>query len=183
MPPVTPPQIWPTRDSPDNPFLAGEGEASVSKAGGWESNNDELPIGEAPGCESTPTPAPVFEEKPTITHVFQGQKATFHNPQYHLTPEAIEASKLPIDHPDFECRPCDCSQAPERESTPTPAPVSEKKPTITYVFQFRGHITSMSPTSCIISAALAFAPIYTFSTKATHDTSALPLCATILLEF
>ncbi|KAG1871555.1 hypothetical protein F4604DRAFT_1770314 [Suillus subluteus] len=118
-PPVTPPRklflralpspsnskakkIWPTRDSPDNPFLAGEGEASVSKASGWESSDDELPIGEAPERESTPTPAPVFEEKPTITYVFRGQKATFHNPQYHLAPEVLEASKLPIDHPDFE---------------------------------------------------------------------------------
>lgn len=113
-PPVTPPRkpflralpspsnskakkIWPTRDSPDNPFLAGEGEAS-----GWESSDDELPVGEAPERENTPTPAPVFEEKPTITYVFRGQKATFHNPQYHLPPDVLEASKLPIDHPDFE---------------------------------------------------------------------------------
>lgn len=118
-PPVTPPRklflrslpspsnskakkIWPTRDSPDNPFLAGEGEANASKTSGWESSDDELPVGEAPERESTPTPAPVFEEKPTITYVFRGQKATFHNPQYHLPPEVIEASKLPIDHPDFE---------------------------------------------------------------------------------
>lgn len=85
-PPVTPPRrlflrappspsnskakkIWPTRDSPDNPFLAGEGEASTSKASDWESSDDELPVGEAPERESTPTPAPVFEEKPTITYV------------------------------------------------------------------------------------------------------------------
>lgn len=118
-PPVTPPRklflralpspsnskakkIWPTRDSPDNPFLAGEGEASTSKASGWESSDDELPVGEALERESTPTPAPVFEEKPTITYVFRGQKATFHNPQYQLAPEVLEASKLPIDHPDFE---------------------------------------------------------------------------------
>ncbi|KAG2129646.1 uncharacterized protein EDB93DRAFT_1182054 [Suillus bovinus] len=118
-PPVTPPRklflralpspsnskakkIWPTRDSPDNPFLAGEGEASASNASGWESSDNELPVGEAPKRESTPTPAPVFEEKPTITYVFRGQKATFHNPQYHLPPEVLEASKLPIDHPDFE---------------------------------------------------------------------------------
>jgi hypothetical protein len=85
-PPVTPPRrlflrappspsnskakkIWPTRDSPDNPFLAGEVEASTSKASDWESSDDELPVGEAPERESTPTPAPVFEEKPTITYV------------------------------------------------------------------------------------------------------------------
>jgi hypothetical protein len=34
--------------------------------------------------------------------VSRGQKATFHNPPYRLSPEVIEASKLPIDHPDFE---------------------------------------------------------------------------------
>jgi hypothetical protein len=85
-PPVTPPRklflcapplpskskakkTWPTRDSPDNPFLAGEDEASASKASGWESSDDELPVGEARERESTPTPAPVFEEKPTITYV------------------------------------------------------------------------------------------------------------------
>ncbi|KAG0698896.1 hypothetical protein DFH29DRAFT_983719 [Suillus ampliporus] len=118
-PPVTPPRklflrappppsnskakkIWPTRDSPDNPFLAGEGEASTSKASGWESSDDELPVGEARERESTPTPAPAFEEKPTITYVFRGQKATFQNPQYDLPPQVLEASKLPIDHPDFE---------------------------------------------------------------------------------
>ncbi|KAG2089255.1 uncharacterized protein F5147DRAFT_780721 [Suillus discolor] len=65
-------------------------------------SDDELPIREALEHESTPTPAPVFEEKPTITYVLCGQKATFHNPQYHPAPEVLEASKLPIDHPDFE---------------------------------------------------------------------------------
>ncbi|KAG1776559.1 hypothetical protein EV702DRAFT_1046153 [Suillus placidus] len=61
-----------------------------------------------------------------------------------------------------------------------PAPVFEEKPTITHVFLFRGHIVSVSPTLCIISTALAFAPACTFFTKATHDTSpqALPSCAT-----
>jgi hypothetical protein len=39
---------------------------------------------------------------PADRFVSRGQKATFHNPQYHLAPEVIEASKLPIDHPDFE---------------------------------------------------------------------------------
>ncbi|KAG1728410.1 hypothetical protein EDD22DRAFT_961059 [Suillus occidentalis] len=89
-------KIWPTRDSPNNPFLAGENEADAS---GWESSDDRLPVGEAPGCK---TSTPVFEEKPTINYVCRGQKATFHNPQYHLPLELIEASKLPIDHPDFE---------------------------------------------------------------------------------
>lgn len=32
----------------------------------------------------------------------RGQKATFHNPLYGLAPEVIAASKLPIDHPDYE---------------------------------------------------------------------------------
>jgi hypothetical protein len=85
-PPVTPPRklflhvpplplkskpkkTWPTRDSPDNPFPAGEDEASTSKASGWESSDDELPVGEARERESMPTPALVFEEKPTITYV------------------------------------------------------------------------------------------------------------------
>jgi hypothetical protein len=61
--------IWTTRGSSNNPFLAGEGKASISKASGWKSSDDELPIKEAPEHESVPTPAPVFEEKPTITYI------------------------------------------------------------------------------------------------------------------
>ncbi|KAG2082172.1 uncharacterized protein F5147DRAFT_660557 [Suillus discolor] len=76
----------------------GEGRVGHEKT----LSDDELPIREALEHESTPTPAPVFEEKPTITYVLRGQKATFHNPQYHPAPEVLEASKLPIDHPDFE---------------------------------------------------------------------------------
>ena len=85
-PPVTPPRklflrapplpskskakkILPTRDSPNNPFLADEDEACTSKASGWESSDDELLVGEARERESTPTPAPAFEEKPMITYV------------------------------------------------------------------------------------------------------------------
>lgn len=69
-------KIWPTRDSPDNPFLAGE-EAGTSKASGWESSDDELPVGEARERESTPTPVSVFEEKPTITYVLYVSSALF----------------------------------------------------------------------------------------------------------
>jgi hypothetical protein len=57
-------KIRPTRDSPNNPFLAGENEADAS---GWESSDDRLPVGEAPGCK---TSTPVFEEKPTINYVW-----------------------------------------------------------------------------------------------------------------
>ena len=32
----------------------------------------------------------------------RGQKATFHNPLFGLAPEVIAASKLPVDHPDYE---------------------------------------------------------------------------------
>lgn len=32
----------------------------------------------------------------------RGQKAAFHNPLYGLAPEVVAASKLPIDHPDYE---------------------------------------------------------------------------------
>lgn len=109
-PPVTPPRklflralpspsnskakkIWPTRDSPDNPFLAGEGEASASKASDWESSDDELPVGEAPERESTPTPAPVFEEKPTITYVLW--VFLFLNIIYLLTASLAEAKRRP----------------------------------------------------------------------------------------
>ncbi|KAG2148683.1 uncharacterized protein EDB93DRAFT_1250117 [Suillus bovinus] len=92
-------KIWPTQDSPNNPFLSGEDKANAS---GCESSDDGWPVGEAPGCESTPTPAPEFEEKLTITYVCQGQKVTFHNPQYQLPINILEAYKLLINHPDFE---------------------------------------------------------------------------------
>ncbi|KAG2033413.1 hypothetical protein BDR03DRAFT_1014367 [Suillus americanus] len=85
MPPVTPPR---------KPFLHALPSPSNSKA------KKTWPTQDSP--DNPFLAAPVFEEKPMITHVFQGQKATFHNPQYHLTPEAIKASKLLIDHPDFK---------------------------------------------------------------------------------
>ncbi|KAH7917235.1 hypothetical protein BV22DRAFT_1200328 [Leucogyrophana mollusca] len=97
-----PKKIWPVRDSPNNPFLAGEDDASAAGPSGWESSDDEEVIGEARVRQGTPTPVPAHEEKPTITYVFRGQKATFHNPLYDLPPEVIAASKLPLDHPEFE---------------------------------------------------------------------------------
>ncbi|KAG2151129.1 uncharacterized protein EDB93DRAFT_1249619 [Suillus bovinus] len=92
-------KIWPTQDSPNNPFLSGNDEANASSC---ESSDDGWPVGEAPRCESTPTLAPECEEKPTITYVCRGQKVTFHNPQYQLPVDVLKASKLPINHPDFE---------------------------------------------------------------------------------
>lgn len=56
-------KIRPTRDSPNNPFLASEDEVSAS---GWENSDDELPVGEAIGRERTL----MFEEGPTMTSVW-----------------------------------------------------------------------------------------------------------------
>ncbi|KAF8438895.1 hypothetical protein L210DRAFT_3542539 [Boletus edulis BED1] len=93
-------KILPKRDSLNNPFLVDSSE-KVHLRSEWDSSDDdEEVVGEARVWEGTPTPT--FEEKPTITYVFRGQKATFHNPLHGLAPEAIAASKLPIDHPDFE---------------------------------------------------------------------------------
>jgi len=94
-------KIRPKRDSPNNPFLV-ESSEKVHLRSEWDSSDDddEEVVGEARAREGTPTPT--FEERPTITYVFRGQKATFHNPLYGLAPEAIAASKLPVDHPDFE---------------------------------------------------------------------------------
>ncbi|KAI9458455.1 hypothetical protein HD554DRAFT_2177348 [Boletus coccyginus] len=92
-------KIWPKRDSPNNPFLIDSSEKVTSRSE-WDSSDEEEEVGEARVQEGTPTPT--FEEKPTITYVFRGQKATFQNPLYGLAPEVIAASKLPIDHPDYE---------------------------------------------------------------------------------
>jgi len=93
-------KIWPKRDSPNNPFLSDSSE-KVKLGSEWDSSDEEEEVvGEARVHEGTPTPT--FEEKPTITYVFRGQKATFHNPLYELAPEVIAASKLPVDHPDYE---------------------------------------------------------------------------------
>ncbi|KAG2050281.1 hypothetical protein BDR06DRAFT_1011443 [Suillus hirtellus] len=94
-PPLNSMKIWPTRDSPNNPFLASEDEASAS---GWENSDDELAVGEVIRRERTLT----FEEGPTMTGVCRGQKFTICNPQYRLPLEVLKVSKLPIDHPDFE---------------------------------------------------------------------------------
>ncbi|KAG9311542.1 hypothetical protein JVU11DRAFT_7747 [Chiua virens] len=92
-------EIRPKRDSPNNPFLVGS-EEKVDVRSDWDSSDDEEVVGEARAREGTPTPR--HEEKPTITYVFRGQKATFHNPLYGLAPEVVAASRLPIYHPDFE---------------------------------------------------------------------------------
>ncbi|KAH7882840.1 hypothetical protein F5I97DRAFT_1969431 [Phlebopus sp. FC_14] len=97
-----PSRIWPTRDSSNNPFLADESDV-VRKRSEWDSSDDEdHVVGVAPEREGTPTPLPSYEEKPTITYVFRGQKATFQNPLYDLAPEVIAASHLPLEHPDYE---------------------------------------------------------------------------------
>ncbi|KIJ63829.1 hypothetical protein HYDPIDRAFT_91911 [Hydnomerulius pinastri MD-312] len=95
-------KIWPRRDSPNNPFLADASEKSKLRSE-WDSSDEEDEVvGEARIREGTPTPAPTFEEKPTITYVFRGQKATFQNPLYGLPAEVVAASKLPLEHPDYE---------------------------------------------------------------------------------
>ncbi|KAH0835001.1 hypothetical protein J3R83DRAFT_10724 [Lanmaoa asiatica] len=93
-------KIWPKRDSPNNPFLI-ESNGEVKLRSEWDSSDDdEEVVGEARVREGTPTP--IYEEKPTITYVFRGQKATFHNPLHGLAAEVVAASRLPIDHPDYE---------------------------------------------------------------------------------
>ncbi|KAG0704885.1 hypothetical protein DFH29DRAFT_997178 [Suillus ampliporus] len=144
-------KIWPTQDSPNNPFLTGEDEASTSKASGWESSEDEASTSKASSWESSEDKASTSKASswessddereaperqlqhhsqnyPPADHfISRGQKATFHNLQYHHVPEVLEASKLPIDHPDFEvaeacashrlfanklkCKPCDCGRS------------------------------------------------------------------------
>ncbi|KAF8838389.1 hypothetical protein BDN67DRAFT_1004314 [Paxillus ammoniavirescens] len=94
-------KIWPRRDSPNNPFLVDANEKNKQRSE-WDSDDEEEAVGEALVLEGTPTPAPTFEEKPTITYVFRGQKATFQNPLYGLPPQVMAAAKLPIDHPDYE---------------------------------------------------------------------------------
>ncbi|KIK90694.1 hypothetical protein PAXRUDRAFT_668480 [Paxillus rubicundulus Ve08.2h10] len=73
-------KIWPKRDSPNNPFLVDENQKSQRRSEWDNSDDEEEVVGEARVREGTPTPAPTFEEKPTITYVFRGQKATFQNP-------------------------------------------------------------------------------------------------------
>ncbi|KAH8116217.1 hypothetical protein DFH11DRAFT_1484317, partial [Phellopilus nigrolimitatus] len=72
----------PVRDSPNNPFL-DDSPGSV--------------VGE-PVEPRTPTET---SEKPTITYVFRGVRATFENPMYNLPPEVHERALLPVDHPDY----------------------------------------------------------------------------------
>lgn len=101
-----PKRIWPTRDSPNNPFLSDDACApSKKRSSEWDSSDDEGEVVGAPIIRQetpTPTAASSYEERPTITYVFRGQKATFANPLYNLPAEVEAASKLPIEHPDFE---------------------------------------------------------------------------------
>ncbi|KAI5994935.1 hypothetical protein F5J12DRAFT_746875 [Pisolithus orientalis] len=100
------PRKLPTRDSPDNPFLNNDtGVPNKKGPSEWDCSDDEarelvLP---KPVCkEGEPTPVSSYGERPTITYVFRGQKATMANPLYSVSPDAVAASRLPIDHPDYE---------------------------------------------------------------------------------
>ncbi|KAI6142689.1 hypothetical protein BKA82DRAFT_4189836, partial [Pisolithus tinctorius] len=100
------PKKLPTRDSPDNPFLNNDtGVPNKKGPSEWDCSDDEacelvLP---KPVCkEGEPTPVSSYGERSTITYVFRGQKATMANPLYSVSPDAVVASRLPIDHPDYE---------------------------------------------------------------------------------
>lgn len=75
----------PVRGSPDNPFID-----DVAGPGG---SKDARPVPRRHSEE--------YEEKPTVTYVFRGVKATFENPLYNLSPSARSKANLPIEHPDF----------------------------------------------------------------------------------
>ncbi|KZT68942.1 hypothetical protein DAEQUDRAFT_738451 [Daedalea quercina L-15889] len=82
--------LFPTRDSPDNPFLSDD---SPDTAGAGASTS-----------ERPRTPEP-FVEKPTVTWVFRGKKVELANPHYKSPsapePEHEAASLLPEGHPDY----------------------------------------------------------------------------------
>ncbi|EIN09323.1 hypothetical protein PUNSTDRAFT_143793 [Punctularia strigosozonata HHB-11173 SS5] len=78
------------RDSPNNPFLDKDsGDTDVSPF-------------ESPG---TPPQRSEEEERPTVDYVFRGQKRTYANPYYNLTPSRRERAKLPPSHVDFSPEP------------------------------------------------------------------------------
>ena len=65
--------MWPTRDSPNNPFLSDDACVPSKKCSSqWDGSGDE---GEAVGVpivhQETPTPTAVssYKERPTITYV------------------------------------------------------------------------------------------------------------------
>ncbi|KAG2336212.1 hypothetical protein BDR05DRAFT_1006071 [Suillus weaverae] len=88
--------------------------------------NPALPLQKVPMIPSRFRPPPKHANSCTSLSylcadrsISQGQKATFHNPQYHVAPEVLEVSKLLMDHPDFgrqlftsklKRKPCNCSQ-------------------------------------------------------------------------
>lgn len=64
-------RIWPTRDSPNNPFLGEDASVPTKKrSSGWESSDDEGEAVAAPIVrQETPTPVSSYGERPTITYV------------------------------------------------------------------------------------------------------------------
>lgn len=66
-------RIWPSRDTPSNPFLVDEADSVAAKTTSeWDSTDDEdeSKVVNAPLVrKATPTPAPPYEERPTITYV------------------------------------------------------------------------------------------------------------------
>ena len=68
-----PNRIWPTRDSPNNPFLSDDAcVPSKKRSSQWDSSDDEGEVVGAPIVrQETPTPSAVssYEERPTITYV------------------------------------------------------------------------------------------------------------------
>ncbi|KAI5994975.1 hypothetical protein EDC04DRAFT_3076332, partial [Pisolithus marmoratus] len=98
------PKKLPTRDSPHNPFLNETSALGKKRPSEWDSSDDEarLAVIPEPVCKEEPSSISSYGEKPTITYVFRGQKATMANPMYRVSPAAEAASRLPIDHPDYE---------------------------------------------------------------------------------
>ncbi|KAI0915633.1 hypothetical protein AcV5_003805 [Taiwanofungus camphoratus] len=87
------PALFPTRDSPNNPFLVDTTLASMP-----ESEAASLPEPRTPGQHV---------EGPTLSYVFRGAKIQFDNP-YYKSPGSSKAledaearSRLPLEHPDF----------------------------------------------------------------------------------
>ncbi|KZV99570.1 hypothetical protein EXIGLDRAFT_762449 [Exidia glandulosa HHB12029] len=75
----------PVRGSPDNPFVDDGPRGGGSK-------------------DTRPPPrraSEEYEEKPTVTYVFRGVKATFDNPLYNQSPSARVKASLPIEDPEF----------------------------------------------------------------------------------
>ncbi|TDL24568.1 hypothetical protein BD410DRAFT_827086 [Rickenella mellea] len=107
----------PVRDSPANPFL-DESPASGS--------------GDAEPRTPPPPRAPTEDaEKPTISYVFRGMRATFANPLYNRSPSERARSLLPLEHPDYEpdpaCPPRDLFGARKRRQRTNAKPVRDGK--------------------------------------------------------